>query len=64
MLLPLETGTFARVAGRVAGISVSFEIEVLHAAERRLALTARGPITLEVEYEAYPSDAGSAEVWA
>ena len=39
----LETGSFARVAGRVAGISVSFEIQVLHASGRRLALTARGP---------------------
>ncbi len=60
----LETGSVARVAGRVAGFSVSFEIEVLHAGERRLALTARGPMTLEVEYEAYPAAAGGAEVWA
>ena len=60
----LETGSVARVAGRVAGISVSFEIEVLHACDRRLALTARGPMTLDVEYEAYPADAGRAEVWA
>ena len=60
----LQTGSFARVAGRVAGISVSFAIEVLHASGRRLALTARGPMTLDVEYEAYPADAGRAEVWA
>jgi hypothetical protein len=60
----LETGSVARVAGRVAGISVSFEIEVQHACDRRLALTARGPMTLEVEYEAYPAQAGRAEVWA
>jgi hypothetical protein len=60
----LETGSVARVAGRVAGISVSFEIEVLHACDRRLALNARGPMTLDVEYEAYPADAGRAEVWA
>ena len=60
----LETGSYARVAGRVAGISVSFEIEVLHACDRRLSLTARGPMTLDVEYEAYPADAGRAEVWA
>ena len=60
----LQTGSVARVAGRVAGISVSFEIEVLHACERRLALTARGPMTLEVEYEAYSAPAGGAEVWA
>jgi hypothetical protein len=60
----LQTGSYARVAGRVAGIAVSFEIEVLHASGRRLALTARGPMTLDVEYEAYPADAGKAEVWA
>jgi hypothetical protein len=60
----LETGSSARVAGRVAGISVSFEIEVAHASDTRLALTARGPITLDVEYEAYPADEGRAEVWA
>jgi hypothetical protein len=60
----LETGSSARVAGRVAGLSVSFEIEVLHAGDRRLALTARGPMTLEVEYEAYPAEGDRAEVWA
>ena len=60
----LQTGSYARVVGRVAGISVSFEIEVLHASGRRLALTARGPLTLDVEYEAYPADGGRAEVWA
>jgi hypothetical protein len=60
----LQTGSYARVAGRVAGISVSFEIEVRHASGRRLALIARGPMTLDVEYEAYPADAGKAEVWA
>jgi hypothetical protein len=60
----LRTGTLARVAGRVAGISVSFEIKVLHASGSRLALTAHGPMTLDVEYEAYPADAGRAEVWA
>jgi hypothetical protein len=60
----LQTGSYARVAGRVAGISVSFEIEVHHASDRRLALTARGPMRLEVEYEAYPASDGRAEVWA
>lgn len=60
----LQTGSFARVAGRVAGISVGFEIEVEHVSGRRLALTARGPITLEVEYETFPADSGTAEVWA
>lgn len=60
----LQTGSIARVAGRVAGISVSFEIEVLHVGAGRLALTARGPMTLDVEYAAYPAPVGGAEVWA
>jgi hypothetical protein len=60
----LRTGSRARVAGRVAGVSVSFEIEVEHAGDGRLALTARGPMTLDVEYEAYPAPAGGTELWA
>jgi hypothetical protein len=60
----LRTGTRARVAGRVAGVSVSFEIEVEHADGGRLALTARGPMTLDVEYEAYPASEGMVDLWA
>jgi hypothetical protein len=60
----LRAGTRARVAGRVAGVSVSFEIEVEHASEGRLALTARGPMTLDVEYEAYAGPAGGVDLWA
>jgi hypothetical protein len=60
----LRTGTTARVAGRVAGVSVAFEIEVEHASEGRLALTARGPMTLDVEYEAYPAPGGGVDLWA
>jgi hypothetical protein len=60
----LQTGSRARVAGRVAGVSVSFEIDVEHAGDGRLALTARGPMTLDVEYEAYPASAGGADLWA
>jgi hypothetical protein len=60
----LRAGTRARVAGRVAGVSVGFEIEVEDASEGRLALTARGPMTLDVEYEAYPAAAGRTDLWA
>ncbi len=60
----LRTGSRARVAGRVAGLSVRFEIHVLHADEGRLSLTARGPMTLDVEYEAYPASGERAELWA
>lgn len=60
----LQTGSHARVAGRVAGLSVAFEIDVEQAGDGRLALTARGPITLGVEYEAYPAVAGGTDLWA
>lgn len=62
----LRTGSRARVAGRVAGFSVTFEIQVLHAGRGRLHLTARGPMTLEVEYEAYPAATtpDTSELWA
>lgn len=60
----LQTGTRARVAGRVAGVSVAFDIEVEHAGDGRLALTAQGPMTLDVEYEAYPASPGTVALWA
>jgi hypothetical protein len=60
----LRTGSRARVAGHIAGISVAFEIDVQQADEGRLALTARGPLTLEVSYEAYPVPEDRAELSA
>jgi uncharacterized protein YndB with AHSA1/START domain len=52
----LAAGTKARVTGRVAGVPVSFKVEV-HAAERdRLELSAEGPIGLRVRYDL--ADAG------
>jgi uncharacterized protein YndB with AHSA1/START domain len=47
----LAAGTKTKVTGRVAGVPVSFDVEV-HAVEPdRLELTANGPIGLEVRYE-------------
>jgi hypothetical protein len=60
----LQSGSRARVSGGVAGLSVAFDIEVEHASDGRLALTARGPMTLDVEYEAYPVATGGVELWA
>ncbi len=60
----LRSGSRARVAGRVAGLSVSFDIEVEHAGDSRLALTARGPMTLDVEYEAHPASPAGADLRA
>jgi hypothetical protein len=50
----LRTGTRARVAGRIAGREVGFEVRILHVDERRLALRASGPIDIEAEYDAAP----------
>jgi hypothetical protein len=50
----LQTGTRARVAGRIAGRDVGFDVRILHADERRLALRASGPIDIEAQYDARP----------
>jgi hypothetical protein len=55
----LETGSHARVAGRIAGREVGFEIEVLAADEEGLWLRATGPIEIEVEYVLVPLDRGT-----
>jgi len=55
----LAAGTKATVTGRVAGVPVSFQVEV-HAAEAdRLELSANGPIGLEVRYELADADEGA-----
>jgi uncharacterized protein YndB with AHSA1/START domain len=52
----LAAGTRTKVTGRVAGVPVSFDVEV-HAAEAdRLELSAAGPIRFEVRYDL--ADAG------
>ena len=47
----LAAGTRTRVTGRLAGVSVSFDVEVHAADEERLELSAEGPIGLEVRYD-------------
>ena len=59
----LDAGSRARVSGRLAGRSASFDVEVEQAGEGRFALTASGPIDLDVEYEAF-DDGASTQVWA
>jgi hypothetical protein len=59
----LEAGSRARVAGRLAGRSAEFEVDVRAASGGRVALTATGPLEIDVEYEAFEAAAGS-EVWA
>jgi len=55
----LAPGSRARVSGRVAGVPVSFEVEVHAADARRLELSADGPIGLDVRYELAAGAAGA-----
>ena len=55
----LVAGSRARVRGRLAGRSVEFAVEVLQADERRLALAADGPISLDVDYSLSARNQGS-----
>ena len=47
----LRAGTRTRVSGRLAGVRVGFDVEVERADERRLRLTASGPVSMDVEYD-------------
>jgi hypothetical protein len=55
----LHSGMHARVAGRLAGFGVGFDVEVIEASCDRLALVARGPVELDVEYVVEPVDVGA-----
>ena len=60
----LESGRLApgcrpRVAGRLAGVTVGFEVEVLEAGQDRLALRAAGPVAFDVRYDLEPAAGGS-----
>jgi hypothetical protein len=55
----LRAGSRARVAGRLAGRELGFDVEVIAADGERLALLASGPIDLDVEYRLRPVPAGS-----
>jgi hypothetical protein len=51
----LEPGSRARVAGKLAGRSMEFEVDVLRASDERVELVARGPISLDVRYRLRPA---------
>jgi hypothetical protein len=55
----LASGTRARVSGRLAGREVGFDVEVHQADAGGLALSAHGPVALDVAYELRPSARGS-----
>ena len=55
----LEAGSYARVTGGIAGMSLGFDIEVHSADEAGLELTAEGPIGIDVRYDLAAVDDGS-----
>jgi hypothetical protein len=55
----LESGTRARVAGRLAGRSLEFDVDVLRASDDRLELVAEGPISIDVRYLLTPAGSSS-----
>jgi Polyketide cyclase / dehydrase and lipid transport len=55
----LAEGGFARVSGRLAGREVGFDVEVHRADVYGLALSAHGPVALDVAYEVRPAGEGS-----
>jgi hypothetical protein len=55
----LSEGSRARVSGRLAGQNVGFDVEVHQADEDGLALSALGPVALDVAYQLRASAAGS-----
>jgi hypothetical protein len=55
----LVAGTTTRVTGKVAGVRVSFHVEVHRADPTRLELSADGPIGLDVRYDLASADDGA-----
>jgi Polyketide cyclase / dehydrase and lipid transport len=55
----LESGSRARVAGRLAGRWVEFDVDVLRASDERLELVAQGPISIDVKYRVRPAGRSS-----
>jgi hypothetical protein len=55
----LAAGDHVRVHGRLVGRSLAFDVEVAEADDGHLALTATGPIRLDVDYLATALDDGS-----
>ena len=56
----LLAGDTARVRGGLAGRTLEFTVDVADASDARLALIARGPIEIDVEYIAAETRDGSA----
>ena len=48
----LRSGTQAVLSGKLAGRSVKFQVDVLKAGDGRLELRAKGPVEMDVRYDA------------
>jgi hypothetical protein len=55
----LDAGSRARVIGKIVGQRVGFDVDVHEVCPCRFALTASGPIALDVAYEVQPVAEGS-----
>ena len=55
----LQAGSRVRVSGSLVGKRVGFDVEVHEAGDGRLALSAHGPVAMDVAYEAKPAKGGS-----
>lgn len=55
----LRAGSRTRVSGRLAGVRVGFDVEVHRADDRHLALSACGPVSMDVAYDVAAGDAGT-----
>ena len=60
----LRSGTHAVLSGKLAGRGVKFEVHVLKASGGQLELHAKGPVEMEVLYDAVPVDCCRSEVTA
>jgi hypothetical protein len=60
----LLAGSHARVSGKLAGRRVGFDVEVHEADENGLALSACGPVAMDVDYRLAPAKCGGSEVRA
>lgn len=55
----LRAGSRARVTGKLAGVRVGFDVDVHEAHDRRLELSATGPVAFDVAYDIGARDDGS-----
>ena len=55
----LHAGSHAKVRGALAGYPLEFTVDVHEAHDRRLAVLARGPVSIAAEYMLHPVRGGS-----